>query len=78
MTTTEVIRVVERRRKYQWPEAQLNFWLIVMCAAGATQVGVFAYFMQVQATMRQGVPWYVSETWFAFLRPIPQAKKYPS
>ena len=57
--TTEIIRVVERRRKYHWPEAQLNFWLIVMCAAGATQVGVFAYFMQVQATMRQGVPWYV-------------------
>ncbi|KAG7006125.1 hypothetical protein G7Y79_00016g041100 [Physcia stellaris] len=55
--TTEIIRVVERRRKYHWPEAQLNFWLIVMCAAGATQVGVFGYFMHVQAVMRQGVPW---------------------
>ena len=63
--TTEVIRVIERRRKYHWPEAQLNFWLVVMTASGATILGVFAYFMHVQAVMRQGVPWYVSETWSA-------------
>lgn len=54
---TEVVRVVERRRKYHWPEAQLNIWLIVMAAASATELGIFAYFMEVQATTRQGVPW---------------------
>lgn len=42
-----------------WPEAQLNFWLIVMIAAAATIVGVFTYFMQLQSNFHLGVPWYV-------------------
>lgn len=53
---TEVL-VVERRRKYHWPEAQLNFWLIIMLAAAATTLGIFAFFMSVQQQMRLGIPW---------------------
>ncbi len=55
--TTEIVRVTERRRKYHWPQAQLNFWLLVMIAGAATELGIFAYFMQVQQTTRQGIPW---------------------
>ena len=54
--TTEVI-AVERRRKYHWPEAQLNLWIIIMLASAGVTVGVFAYFMTVQQQMRIGIPW---------------------
>lgn len=60
MANEVLIRVLERKRKYMWPEAQLNFWLIVMIAAAATIVGVFTYFMQLQSNFHLGVPWYVS------------------
>ncbi|MCJ1485603.1 hypothetical protein MMC06_005778 [Schaereria dolodes] len=49
--------VVERRRKYHWPEAQLNVWIIIMLAAAATDLGVFANFMNVQQALKLGVPW---------------------
>ena len=54
--TTEVI-AVERRRRYHWPEAQLNLWLILMLASAVVTVGVFAYFMTVQTQMNLGIPW---------------------
>ncbi|KAL9076285.1 MAG: hypothetical protein Q9161_001001 [Pseudevernia consocians] len=57
MANEVLIRVLERKRKYVWPEAQLNFWLIVMIAAAATIVGVFTYFMQLQSNFHLGVPW---------------------
>ncbi|CAD6575152.1 MAG: hypothetical protein ASARMPRED_007114 [Alectoria sarmentosa] len=56
MANEVLIRVLERKRKYMWPEAQLNFWLIVMIAAAATIVGVFTYFMQLQSVFHLGVP----------------------
>ncbi|MCJ1256707.1 hypothetical protein MMC24_004531 [Lignoscripta atroalba] len=55
---TEVV-VVERRRKYHWPEAQLNIWIIIMLAASATCLGVFANFMTIQQQLRVGIPWFV-------------------
>ncbi|KAL6720991.1 hypothetical protein ACLMJK_000091 [Lecanora helva] len=51
------IRVLERKRKYMWPEAQLNLWLIVMIATAATILGINIYFMVVQARFHLGVPW---------------------
>ncbi|KAM0798626.1 hypothetical protein BDR22DRAFT_360731 [Usnea florida] len=57
MANEVLIRVLERKRKYIWPEAQLNFWLVVMIAAAATLVGVFSYFMHIQAVFRLGIPW---------------------
>lgn len=59
MPNETVVRLIERRRKYMWPEAQLNFWLIIMIASGATILGIFAYFMTVQSQFHLGVPWYV-------------------
>lgn len=59
MANEVLVRVLERKRKYMWPEAQLNFWLVVMIAAAATIVGVFTYFMQLQSVFHLGVPWYV-------------------
>ncbi|KZF24692.1 hypothetical protein L228DRAFT_237597 [Xylona heveae TC161] len=45
------------RRKYHWPEAQLNIWVIIMLAAAATVLGIFADFITVQHTLRLGIPW---------------------
>lgn len=60
MPNEYLVRVLERKRKYIWPEAQLNFWLIVMIAAAATIVGVFTYFMQLNSVFRLGnPPWYI-------------------
>ena len=53
------IRVVERRRRYHWPDAQLNFWIFIMLVAASTTLGIFAYFMNVQSTLGLGIPWYV-------------------
>jgi len=57
MANTTVIRIFSRKRRYTWPEAQLNFWLIVMIASAATILGINAYFMVVQARFHLGVPW---------------------
>lgn len=59
MARAGLVGIIERKRTYQWPEAQLNFWLIVMLAASATITGVFAYFMTVQSRFRVGSPWFV-------------------
>ena len=56
---TVITNIIERKRTYQWPEAQLNFWLIIMLAASATITGVFAYFLSVQNQFRVGSPWSV-------------------
>jgi hypothetical protein len=47
------------RRRYQWPELQLNVWLLVVLAGSATCMGVFAWFMTVQSQLNLGTPWYV-------------------
>lgn len=61
MANEILVRVLERKRKYIWPEAQLNFWLIIMIASAATIVGVFTYFMQLNSVFHLGnPPWYAS------------------
>lgn len=57
-TETEV-RVVHTKR-YRWPAAQLNFWLLIMLIGSATMVGIFASFITVQNQLLIGVPWYFS------------------
>jgi hypothetical protein len=53
--------VIERHRtKYHWPALQLNFWIIVMLAGSATNLGIFADFMAVQTQLDLGIPWYAT------------------
>ncbi|KAH0537262.1 hypothetical protein FGG08_005924 [Glutinoglossum americanum] len=47
------------RRKYHWPEIQLNVWLIVMLVSASTVLGIFANFINVQQQLGLGVPWYM-------------------
>ena len=54
---TEVI-VRESRRKYRWPEVQLNLWIFIVLAGAATVLGINAWFISVQNQLRIGVPWY--------------------
>ncbi|MCJ1410045.1 hypothetical protein MMC19_004130 [Ptychographa xylographoides] len=56
MATTEII-TVQRRRKYHWPEAQLNFWLLIIWVASGLELGVFATFMTIQTQLGLGTPW---------------------
>jgi hypothetical protein len=56
MTTEIVYR--ERRRRYQWPEIQLNLWILIVLVAASTCLGIFAWFMTVQTQLRLGIPWY--------------------
>jgi hypothetical protein len=53
------VAVIERKRKYKWPEMQLNVWIIIMLTAASFETGAFAQFMQQQSVMKLGVPWYV-------------------
>jgi hypothetical protein len=54
---TEII-YRERRRRYQWPEVQLNLWILIVLVAASTCLGIFAWFMTVQTQLRLGIPWY--------------------
>ncbi|KAL8674296.1 MAG: hypothetical protein Q9168_001289 [Polycauliona sp. 1 TL-2023] len=56
MATTEII-TVQRRRKYHWPEAQLNFWIFIMLVSSSVILGVFAYLTAIQNTLKLGIPW---------------------
>lgn len=47
------------RRRYHWPEFQLNIWIILNLAGSATCLGIFAWFLTVQAQLELGMPWYV-------------------
>ena len=58
MSGTEVI-LRTRRTKYHWPALQLNFWLLIMIIGSSTILGIFSYFISVQAQLRQGTPWLV-------------------
>lgn len=53
---TEII-YRETRRRYRWPEVQLNLWILLILAAAATDLGIFAWFITVQEQMRVGIPW---------------------
>lgn len=59
MPRDEVIRTEVIREKFFWPDAQLNFWTIVIWVTGGLILGVFAFFVQVQGYLLLGVPWYV-------------------
>ena len=54
---TVITNIIERKRTYSWPEAQLNFWLIIMLAASATITGIFANFLAIQNQFKVGSPW---------------------
>ena len=56
---TEVI-YRETRRRYRWPEVQLNLWILVILASAGTVLGIFAWFITVQEQLEVGIPWYVS------------------
>ncbi|KAB8074692.1 hypothetical protein BDV29DRAFT_173129 [Aspergillus leporis] len=46
-----------RRRRYHWPELQLNIWILIVLSASAICMGIFAWLMSVQSEMRLGTPW---------------------
>ncbi|MCJ1358673.1 MAG: hypothetical protein MMC33_008673 [Icmadophila ericetorum] len=52
-----VVLVQDIRKRYQWPESQLNFWLFFFFASCATVLGIFAYFITVQNQLQLGTPW---------------------
>lgn len=45
-------------RRYYWPELQLNIWILVVLVGSATRMGIFAWFLTVQAQLELGTPWY--------------------
>ncbi|KAL1601756.1 hypothetical protein SLS60_006671 [Paraconiothyrium brasiliense] len=59
MARTVVGSAVVVREKFFWPDAQLNFWTIVMLATAGTILGVFAEFFVIQQRMQQEVPWII-------------------
>jgi hypothetical protein len=66
--------VIERHSaRYHWPALQLNFWILVMLAGSATNLGIFAYFMTVQTQLDLGIPWYANLLSF-FLRLLPDRR----
>jgi hypothetical protein len=62
MARTVVGSAVIVREKFFWPDAQLNFWTIVMLATAGTITGVFAEFLVIQNRMQQAVPWCVASS----------------
>jgi uncharacterized membrane protein len=54
---TEVIVRESGRRRYVWPEVQLNLWIFVVLAGAATVLGINAWFIAVQNQMNLGIPW---------------------
>ncbi|KAK5061202.1 hypothetical protein LTR84_007744 [Exophiala bonariae] len=55
MATEVVYR--ETRRRYRWPEVQLNLWIFIVLAGASTVLGINAWFISVQQQMRIGIPW---------------------
>ncbi|PLB52864.1 hypothetical protein P170DRAFT_114391 [Aspergillus steynii IBT 23096] len=51
------VRPAYRRRRYHWPELQLNIWIIIVLAASAICLGIFSWFMVVQSELKLGIPW---------------------
>ncbi|KAJ5326624.1 hypothetical protein N7541_010539 [Penicillium brevicompactum] len=47
----------EVRRRYHWPELQLNIWIMIVLSCSATCLGIFSWFMTVQTQMHLGTPW---------------------
>ncbi|RAL01684.1 uncharacterized protein BO80DRAFT_353755 [Aspergillus ibericus CBS 121593] len=51
------VRIYHRRRRYHWPELQLNIWILVALSSSAICLGIFAWFMTVQNDLQLEVPW---------------------
>ncbi|PYI10144.1 hypothetical protein BO78DRAFT_306241 [Aspergillus sclerotiicarbonarius CBS 121057] len=51
------VRIYHRRRRYHWPELQLNVWILVVLSSSAICLGIFAWFMTVQNELELEVPW---------------------
>lgn len=45
------------RKRYRWPEVQLNIWVILFLASSAVITGIFGYFITVQQQLQDGIPW---------------------
>lgn len=56
MARTEII-AVEARRKYHWPEQQLNLWMLIMIIGSGCELGFFVFFYVTQTQMLYGIPW---------------------
>ncbi|PLB40727.1 uncharacterized protein BDW47DRAFT_100728 [Aspergillus candidus] len=48
---------IRRSRHYQWPELQLNIWIIIVLSGSAVCLGIFSWFMAIQTEMNLGIPW---------------------
>ncbi|PWY92405.1 hypothetical protein BO70DRAFT_357531 [Aspergillus heteromorphus CBS 117.55] len=48
---------IHRRRRYHWPELQLNIWILVALSSSAICLGIFAWFMTVQNELHLDIPW---------------------
>jgi hypothetical protein len=58
-TVRDEVRVI-RTKRYRWPAAQLNFWLLIMIVGSSLMLGVFSSFITVQNQLGVGTPWFVS------------------
>lgn len=47
------------RRRYHWPELQLNIWILISLGGSAVCLGIFSWFMIVQTQLGLGIPWYL-------------------
>lgn len=63
-TVTTITDVQRLHARYHWPAVQLNFWIIIMLVASATNLGIFASFLTVQSQLGVGVPWYARPVYF--------------
>lgn len=57
MARSVMSRAVVVREKFYWPDAQLNFWTIMMLATAGTLIGINAMFITIQQRFRVGIPW---------------------
>lgn len=68
MARTVVGEAVVVRQKYYWPDAQLNFWTIIMMVTAGVVLGINAQFMTQQDALGLPSPWYV-----VILSPFPSS-----
>jgi len=57
MARTVIEERVVVRERYYWPPMQLNFWIIIILAAGSLILGVCAQFMTIQNRLHLQIPW---------------------
>ena len=49
----------QTRRRYHWPELQLNLWILTVLSGSSLCLGVFAWFLSLQKQLNLGIPWFV-------------------